>query len=191
MVYARGSETIASMSMHVHVPYGHLLWHDICYKHNIMQKNRPVCLSVATLASIPSVVYCSLQGACASFYCSIYRVMMSLKRHFGHLRDHLLAMVAPLDRDSSDLDHVTSQLGDDLLSQLEDPETIDKVFETVNQCLMWVEPGRHKKKAEPPGGGERDVGRDSDDEEMEEERSGDTEEPRVMVVLWYLFACES
>lgn len=94
---------------------------------------------------------------------------MSFRRHFGFLRDHLLAIVAPLDRDSSDLDHVTSQLSDDFLNQLEHPETIDRIFETVNQCLMWVKPGgsgRGKKMVESRGV----EGHCSDGEEMEEEK---------------------
>lgn len=85
--------------------------------------------------------------------------MLSFKRHFGHLRDHLLALLVPLDRDSSDLDEVTTQLGDDMLSRIEEQETLDKVFETVNLCLMWVEPG---------GDGRGKRRGSSDEEEMED-----------------------
>lgn len=93
--------------------------------------------------------------------------MMSFRRHFGFLRDHLLVIVASLDRDSSDLDHVTSQLSDSVFNQLEDPQIVDTVFDTLNQCLTWVEPGgdgRGRKKAESKSGG----GCCRDNEEMDE-----------------------
>lgn len=92
--------------------------------------------------------------------------MMSFKRHFGLLRDHLLALLAPLDKDSADLDHVTDCLGDNFLSRLEEPETVDKVFETVNHCLTWVE----------PGGSGRSKGRGSDEEDDEEMEQADVEQ---------------
>ena len=95
--------------------------------------------------------------------------MMSFKRHFGTLRDHLLALLAPLNRDSDDLDHVTSCLGDSWLNRLEDAEAVDKVFETVNQCLTWVQ----------PGGSGRGKGRGSDDEEEEEEMEESDPEDKV------------
>ena len=89
--------------------------------------------------------------------------MMSFKRHFGHLRDHLLAILAPLDRDSADLEELTNQLADDLLSQLEEPGILSGVFETVNQCLTWIQQSTGSGRSKGRGSG--DEGEEEDEED--------------------------
>ena len=98
--------------------------------------------------------------------------MLSFKHHFGVLRDHLLALLAQQDRDDTDIDKVTNQLGDAALAELEQPDTLGDVFETVNQCLVWMQPtgsGRSKGRGD---------GRDSDEESESDSDESDLQ-PKV------------
>ena len=114
------------------------------------------------------LLYCIIRDirnlfCCISYLADLYllyRTMMSLKSHFSLLRDHLLAILAPLNRDSIDLEDMTNQLGDDVLSQLDNPGTLSKIFELVNQYLTWIE---------PTGSGRSKESGSSEEEEMDEE----------------------
>ena len=99
--------------------------------------------------------------------------MSSFKHHFGVLRDHLLTLLAQQDRDDDVIDRVTNQLGDAVLAQLEQPDTLSDVFESINQCLVWIQ----------PTGSGRSKGRGSDEEE--ESESDSDEEFKVLEMMCY------
>ncbi|MCG8622817.1 MAG: hypothetical protein MJE68_12585 [Proteobacteria bacterium] len=99
-------------------------------------------------------------------------MMSSFKHHFGVLRDHLLTLLAQQEKDDDVIDRATNQLGDAVLAQLEQPDTLSDVFESINQCLVWIQPtasGRSK-------------GRGSDEEE-ESESDSDEENVQFKVFL--------
>ena len=100
-------------------------------------------------------------------------MLSSLKHHFGMLRDHLLALLAQRDGDDADvISKVTNQLGDAMLAQLEQPDTLAEVFQTVNQCLVWMQPtgsGRGDGR-----GTDEEVESDSDSEEGDHQREVNT-----------------
>ena len=97
------------------------------------------------------------------------RLTSSFKHHFGLLRDHLLTLLAQQNKDDDVIDRVTDQLGDSVLAQLEQPDTLSDVFETINQCLVWMQP------TESGRGKGRGSGRGSD-EEVESESDSSEEE---------------
>ena len=95
--------------------------------------------------------------------------MSSFKHHFGVLRDHALTLLAQQDRDDDDIDRVTNQLGDAVLTQLEQPDTLSDVFETLNQCLVWMQPTggtRSKGRGSGRGSDEEESESDSDEEDL-------------------------
>ena len=100
-----------------------------------------------------------------------HRIVSSLKHHFGVLRDHLLVILAQQNIDDDDISKVTNQLGDTSLAQLDQPDTLGGVFETVNQCLLWIQPtgSGHGKGRSDIRGSDEEVESDSESEE------GDTE----------------
>lgn len=92
--------------------------------------------------------------------------MSSFKHHFGVLRDHLLALLVQQDRNDADIDKVTNQLGDTVLTELEQPATLGDVFETVNQCLVWIQPtGSGRSKGHGDGRGSDEESESDSDEE--------------------------
>ena len=138
----------------------------ICHRHAVV-------LLYCIICDIPNLlILLRLLLILADLYL-LYRTMMSLKSHFSLLRDHLLAILAPLNRDSIDLEDVTNQLGDDVLSQLDNPGTLSKIFELVNQYLTWME---------PTGSGRSKESGSSEEEEMDEEDREDKVSIPFMII---------
>ena len=125
----------------------------------------PINLALEFCPLLSKILKYTLQVIFSLFH----RLMSSFKHHFGVLRDHLLALLAQQDRDDDDIDRVTNQLGDAALTQLEQPDSLSDVFETINQCLVWMQPtGSVKSKG-------RGSGQGSDEEEEESESDSDEE----------------
>ena len=99
---------------------------------------------------------------------NFFSFMSSLKSHFGVLRDHFLALLAQRDADEDVIDKVTNQLAEEVLAKIEQTDSLGGVFETLNQCLVWMKPadsGRRKGRGDGQGS----------DEEVESESDSDEE----------------